>query len=108
MGFIVVDDKGNDFFEKYQSDPPTEEDSFFDETKDMFFGLDADKSGTISVDELASGLDISMADAKKLMEEYDVDKSGELDLMEFELLVFQRGAWLRELQQKHLVQKSKS
>ena len=34
---------------RYQAEPPEEHDSFFDETKDMFFGLDADGSGTISV-----------------------------------------------------------
>merc|ERR1719420_2701141 len=49
--FVVVDNKGNDFFKKWAKEAAKEpeQDSFFDETKGFFFGLDTDKSGTLSV-----------------------------------------------------------
>ena len=77
-----------------------ETDSSFDETKDFFFGLDADGSGQIDVDELAKGLDIELEDAAEIMESYDVDKSGGLDLREFELFLFKQQAYLQTLQEK--------
>merc|ERR1719399_2390073 len=44
--FMVVDDKGNDFFKQWAGEAPVaEEDSFFDESKCIFFGMDADGSG---------------------------------------------------------------
>merc|ERR1712066_849688 len=48
--FIVVDDKGNDFFQKWAKDAAKEpeQDSFFDETKEFFFGLDKDNSGMLT------------------------------------------------------------
>jgi fumarate hydratase class I len=100
--FIIVDANGNDFFTQWTGDKEVvvETDSSFDETKDFFFGLDADGSGQIDVDELAKGLDIELEDAAEIMESYDVDKSGGLDLREFELFLFKQQSYLQALQEK--------
>merc|ERR1712113_9664 len=67
--FVVVDDKGNDFFKEWSKDAAKEpeQDSFFDETKEFFFGLDKDNSGMLSYNELVQGLNISQDKARKLM-----------------------------------------
>merc|ERR1719433_1963774 len=59
--FVIVDDKGNDFFKKWVSGPPppVEEDSSYEEAQDMFFGLDTNSDGLISLQELAKGLQIN-------------------------------------------------
>jgi len=86
--FMVVDDKGNDFFKKWAKDAAeAEADSFFDETKDFFYGLDKDSDGTLSIEEIASGLGIHLDQAKRLLESYDVDGDGVIDIMEFELMI---------------------
>merc|ERR1719162_450134 len=50
--FIIVDDKGNDFFKKWTKDAAAEPemDSEFDEIKDFFHGVDADQNGVLSTD----------------------------------------------------------
>merc|ERR1712019_314876 len=61
--FVIVDDKGNDFFKKWVPDDTVpEQDSSFDEVSDIFFGIDADGSGLIDETELAKGLMISLED----------------------------------------------
>eukprot|EP00440_Ansanella_granifera_P072616 gb/GFBE01078798.1/.p1 GENE.gb/GFBE01078798.1/~~gb/GFBE01078798.1/.p1 ORF type:complete len:658 (+),score=198.37 gb/GFBE01078798.1/:1-1974(+) len=88
--FVVVDNKGNDFFKKWAKEAAKEpeEDSFFEETKGFFFGLDTDQDGTLSVDELASGLSITKNQAEELVATFDVDKNGVIDVKEFELMLF--------------------
>lgn len=54
----------------------------------MFKKLDADRSGTISTEELSAGLksqgyNLSDAEVHQLLEEVDVDKSGYIDFDEF-------------------------
>merc|ERR550537_901873 len=63
--FIVIDDKGNDFFKKWAPDGVVapEEDSSFDEVHDFFFGLDANRDGVVDVDELCRGLDLTKQEA---------------------------------------------
>jgi len=86
--FVVVDNKGNDFFKKWSKDAAeAEADSFFDETKDFFYGLDKDSDGTLSLEEIAAGLMISLDQAKTILEKYDVDGDGVIDIMEFELMI---------------------
>merc|ERR1711907_205498 len=46
--FMVVDDKGNDFFKKWAKEE-AEQDSFFDETKEFFYGLDQDHDGILTI-----------------------------------------------------------
>merc|ERR1711862_843533 len=95
--FVIVDDKGNDFFRKWCAEyTPVEEDSSFDEARDMFFGLDADRSGGIDLQELASGLHITHLQAQTLLERFDVDQSGALDMKEFELLLFKNSDLIRK------------
>eukprot|EP00933_Yihiella_yeosuensis_P080111 TRINITY_DN93524_c0_g1_i1.p1 TRINITY_DN93524_c0_g1~~TRINITY_DN93524_c0_g1_i1.p1 ORF type:complete len:660 (-),score=171.43 TRINITY_DN93524_c0_g1_i1:162-2141(-) len=98
--FVVVDDKGNDFFKKWSKEAAKEpeQDSFFEETKGFFFGLDADGSGTLSVQELAIGLSLTEDEAKKLVNIFDVDKDGVIDVKEFELMLLKN----QELQE-HLL-----
>jgi len=98
--FVVVDDKGNDFFKKWSKEAAKEpeQDSFFEETKGFFFGIDADKSGTLSVAELAAGLNISLEEAKSLTGRFDVDKDGVIDVREFELMLFKNKALREHLQ----------
>merc|ERR1712025_318973 len=87
--FMVVDDKGNDFFRKWAGEAAVmqpEEDSFFDETKDFFYGLDTDGGGTLTVEEIAAGLNITEQQAKEMVKNYDVDGDGVIDIMEFELM----------------------
>jgi len=88
--FVVVDNKGNDFFKKWAKEAAKEPetDSFFEETKSFFFGLDVDNSGTLSVQELSSGLGITTEQAQSLVDVFDVDKDGVIDVKEFELLLF--------------------
>lgn len=94
--FVVVDDKGNDFFKKWSQDAPIEQDSFFDETKEFFFGLDSNHDGKLTIDEMAMGLGIEYAYAKELMGRFDVDRDGHVDVQEFELMLLKNDE-LRQL-----------
>lgn len=86
--FVVVDNKGNDFFKKWAKEAAeAEHDSFFDETKDFFYGLDKDSSGSLSLEEIAAGLGITIDQARGLLEKFDVDRDGVIDIMEFELMI---------------------
>jgi len=100
--FVIVDNKGNDFFKSWAPEAAhaPEEDSSFDEASCIFFGLDADASGRIDVSELAKGLAIHEDDARRLLAQYDTDKSKTLDLKEFELLLFQKHEFVLEAQKK--------
>eukprot|EP00746_Dinoflagellata_sp_MGD_P013225 gnl/MRDRNA2_/MRDRNA2_128498_c0_seq1.p1 gnl/MRDRNA2_/MRDRNA2_128498_c0~~gnl/MRDRNA2_/MRDRNA2_128498_c0_seq1.p1 ORF type:complete len:660 (+),score=154.83 gnl/MRDRNA2_/MRDRNA2_128498_c0_seq1:85-2064(+) len=97
--FIVVDNKGNDFFEKWQPEGQTDvaHDSFFDEAADLFYGIDTDGNGDIDVNELSRGLGIAIEDAQKIMDRFDVDRSGGIDMKEFELLLIKEGDYIRQL-----------
>lgn len=58
------------------------------ELQQLFVGLDADKSGTISREELAIGLrsqgyTVSDSEVQQLLDEVDVDNSGFIDFDEF-------------------------
>merc|ERR1711977_635440 len=96
--FMVVDDKGNDFFKMWsgEADMP-EVDSFFDESKDFFFGLDADQSGMLDTQELAKGLDITEEQAEELVKTFDRDDNGLIDLKEFEIMLLKRRDLLIQL-----------
>merc|ERR1719327_1021277 len=86
--FMVVDDKGNDFFKKWsKTEAEAELDSFFDETKDFFYGLDKDSDGTLSVEEIAAGLMISKEEAAEIIKANDLDNDGTIDILEFELML---------------------
>jgi len=87
--FVVVDDKGNDFFKKWSKEAAKapEEDSAFDEHKEFFFGLDRSKDGKLSIEELQSGLNISKDKAGQLLSRFDVDHDGQIDVHEFELML---------------------
>jgi len=87
--FMVVDDKGNDFFKKWSKDAAQEPeaDSHFDEMRDIFHGLDQDKSGKISFVELRDGLGVSDEKAVDLMARFDVDRDGVLDAAEIEFML---------------------
>mmetsp|Transcript_731 Transcript_731/g.1293 ORF Transcript_731/g.1293 Transcript_731/m.1293 type:complete len:658 (+) Transcript_731:66-2039(+) len=99
--FVVVDDKGNDFFKKWSKEAAKEpeQDSFFEETKGFFFGLDSDQNGVLSTEELAKGLGMSLAEAKTLVDTFDVDKDGVIDVKEFELMLIKN-----ESMKNHLLQ----
>lgn len=101
--FMVVDNKGNDFFKKWAKKEAEEHDSFFDETKDFFYGLDKDSDGTLSVEEVAAGLMISHEQAAKLFTQYDINQDGSIDILEFELMLLKntdmRDSLFRGLQQ---------
>lgn len=87
--FMVVDDKGNDFFKKWAGEvvQEAEQDSHFDEMKDFFYGIDANQDGVLSYDEIAKVFNISASEAEALLAQYDVDKDGVIDIMEFELMI---------------------
>eukprot|EP00929_Paragymnodinium_shiwhaense_P085055 TRINITY_DN4551_c0_g1_i1.p1 TRINITY_DN4551_c0_g1~~TRINITY_DN4551_c0_g1_i1.p1 ORF type:complete len:673 (+),score=212.21 TRINITY_DN4551_c0_g1_i1:71-2089(+) len=100
--FVIVDNKGNDFFKKWSGEaPPAELDSTFEETEDFFFGLDSDQSGQIDLDELAKGLRLSPDQASGLMNVFDVDSSGSLDVREFELLMLKNSDLILNLQKEN-------
>lgn len=108
--FVVVDDKGNDFFKKWSTEiaaMPVEQDSagVYDEWKDLFFGLDTDGSNTIDTTELAAGLHVSLTDAQVLLDKYDTDRSGELDIKEFELMLFKNADLVAALQEDYRAKK---
>jgi len=98
--FVVVDDKGNDFFKAWSKDAAKEpeQDSFFDETKEFFFGLDSSKDGKLSMEELAAGLGMRLEDAQDLLERFDVDRDGHIDVDEFELLLLKNNDLRKHLQ----------
>jgi fumarate hydratase class I len=96
--FVIVDNKGNDFFKKWTAEAIIEEDSSFDETKDMFFGIDADHSGGIDADELAAGLHITPQQARELIQRFDVDHRGSLGMKEFEQLIIKHSDLIRSWQ----------
>eukprot|EP00927_Polykrikos_kofoidii_P077616 TRINITY_DN74548_c0_g1_i1.p1 TRINITY_DN74548_c0_g1~~TRINITY_DN74548_c0_g1_i1.p1 ORF type:complete len:716 (-),score=152.92 TRINITY_DN74548_c0_g1_i1:133-2211(-) len=87
--FVVVDDKGNDFFRRFSPEAPVpaETDSTFDETADIFFGLDKEGSGRIEVSALARGLKISNEAAKDIVSRYGEDGSSEMSLRHLELML---------------------
>jgi len=87
--FMVVDDKGNDFFKKWagEVETPAEQDSHFDEMKDFFYGIDANQDGVLTYDEIAKVFNMSASEAQSLLQEFDVDKDGRIDIMEFELMI---------------------
>jgi len=95
--FVVVDNKGNDFFKKWSKEAAKapEEDSFFDEAKNFFHGLDKDQNGKLDVNEIMAGLSIDRAKAEKLIQQFDVDSDGVIDVKEFELMLLKNEA-LRE------------
>lgn len=95
--FVVVDNKGNDFFKKWSKEAAKapEEDSFFDEAKNFFHGLDKDQNGKLDVNEIMAGLSIDRAKAEKLVQQFDVDSDGVIDVKEFELMLLKNEA-LRE------------
>jgi tartrate/fumarate subfamily iron-sulfur-dependent hydro-lyase beta chain len=96
--FMVVDDKGNDFFKRWTPEGfVPEEDSFFEESKCFFFGLDEDQTGFLDASEIAAGLQISKEQAVDLLKKFDVDENGTLDQKEFEVLLFKHKAYLNEL-----------
>ncbi|CAJ1348257.1 unnamed protein product [Effrenium voratum] len=95
--FVVVDNKGNDFFKKWSQEAAKqpETDSFFEESQNFFFGLDKDHDGKITAQELVSGLNISHEKAAALVKQFDVDHDGGIDIKEFELMLLKNEA-LRE------------
>lgn len=88
--FVVVDNKGNDFFKQWSKEAAKEPeaDSFFDETKEFFFGMDKNKDGKLGVQDLMRGFSIDEGKAKQLVEQFDVDRDGWIDVKEFELMLF--------------------
>lgn len=89
--FVIVDNKGNDFFKKWSQNASKEPeaDSFFEESKDLFYGLDADVSGFLTIPEIANGLGLSDEAAEQLLAQFDVNKDGRIELKEFEQMLFQ-------------------
>merc|ERR1719420_2333792 len=101
--FVVVDDKGNDFFTQWVGDDrAVEENSSYDYAMDMFFGCDADGDGVLTTEEIAKGLGIGLGDARYLLDRFDVDRSGGLDIKEFELLLHKEHDFLHSLQEAAL------
>jgi len=100
--FVVVDNKGNDFFKQWSKDASKqpEQDSYFDETKEFFFGLDASKDGKLSASEIASGLRLPLDQAQELLSRFDVDHDGSIDADEFALMLL-KNQELRERLQNH-------
>lgn len=99
--FIVVDNKGNDFFQKWS--PPVAEESgsgsvYFDEARDIFLGIAPDDSDRLTVNNLSEGLGISLETAEDLLNRFDVDRDGYIDSMEFEFML---------MKDKNLMQKFK-
>eukprot|EP00932_Pfiesteria_piscicida_P012259 SRR837773.236.p1 GENE.SRR837773.236~~SRR837773.236.p1 ORF type:complete len:538 (-),score=268.74 SRR837773.236:39-1412(-) len=100
--FVIVDDKGNDFFKKWSKDAASEPqvDSYFDETKEFFFGMDMDHDGRVNKEELKKGLNLTDDQVDDLMSRYDVDRTGYLDVAEFELMLLKNEA-LRKFVHDH-------
>jgi len=88
--FVIVDNKGNDFFKKWSQSAALEPeaDSFFDESMDLFYGLDSDISGYLTIPEIAKGLGVSIPVAEQLLNRYDVKRDGQIELKEFEAMLF--------------------
>lgn len=99
--FVVVDNKGNDFFKKWSKEAAKEPetDSFFDEAKNFFHGLDKDQNGKLDVKEIMAGLSINQEKAEKLVQQFDVDKDGVIDVKEFELMLLKNEALREQLHQ---------
>lgn len=89
--FIIVDDKGNDFFKEFQlSDGtiPPEVNSSIYVVLEFFEALDANSDQMIEPEELAEGFDnLDIPEATKLVKKYDLGNFGGLNLDEFLTLV---------------------
>lgn len=90
--FVVIDDKGHDFFKQWSKEAAKkpETDSYFDETKEFFFGLDTDRNGALSKDELKAGLNLEDSQVERLVQMFDVNNDGQIDMMEFEAMLLKR------------------
>jgi len=97
--FMVVDNKGNDFFKTWSKDAAKEpeQDSYFEENKEFFFGMDTDHTGNLTSVELAAGLGISLEQAQDLLERFDVDRDGSIDVQEFELMMLKNQSFKEHL-----------
>ena len=70
--------------------PATAASNYLNHCKSLFKSIDADGNGTLDVSELGAGfmrLGLKCGNPKTLMEEYDTDRSGGLDELEFIAMV---------------------
>merc|ERR1712046_86250 len=84
--FIIVDDKGNDFFKNFSIDTVEINDnvvSIINEFPELFATIDSSKNSRIEAEEIVAGLGYSMEDAEKLIDKYDTAKTGALDIDQF-------------------------
>lgn len=101
--FIVVDDKGNDFFQKWaghedgQGSMQAEQDSPMEIDRDFFFGMDTNHDGILSAEELGDGLGITPKEARDLfMTHFKIDIDDGLHVKTCEALLL-KSKDLREL-----------
>ncbi len=89
--FIIVDDKGNDFFQEFKVEDgtiPTEINSSIYVVLEFFESLDANRDQYIQPEELVDGFDdLTLDEAESLVKKYDLGKFGGLNLDEFLTLV---------------------
>lgn len=93
--FIIVDDKGNDFFQEFTTDNafvPVEVNSSIYSVLEFFETLDRDNDELIEPAELCEGFDnMDLDQATQLVKKYDLGHFGGLNLDEFLTLVLEEG-----------------
>lgn len=89
--FIVVDDKGNDFFQEFKSEDgriPEEVNSSIYVVLEFFERLDSNNDQMVEAEELMEGFDnLTEQEAENLVAKYDLGHFGGLNLDEFLTMV---------------------
>jgi fumarate hydratase class I len=84
--FIIVDDKGNDFFKNFSIDAVEINDnvvSILNEFPELFAMIDSSKNSRIEAEEIVAALGFKMEEAEQLIDKYDMAKIGALDIDQF-------------------------
>jgi hypothetical protein len=94
--FIIIDDKGNDFFKQFSIDNvEVHSYSVYNEFPEIFSMIDQSKDGRIQPDELVRVLGYHPADAMHLVAKHDTAKIGALDIDQF-LVAYSGDTTLRD------------
>lgn len=90
--FLLVDDKGNDFFSEFtvgNVKMEAETNSSIYAVLEWFETFDADKDMLLDSEELAEGFDLPMEEAARLLRKYDLGAFGGLNIDEFIKMICQ-------------------
>ena len=108
--FIIIDDKGNDFFKNFSMDTVEINDnvvSIINEFPELFAMIDSSKNSRIEAEEIVAALGYNMKDAEELIAKYDTAKIGALDIDQF-LVAYSQDQTLKARVEEMYSNKNKS